>query len=144
MSQGPRNLHHVLLRDAQAAGRHIGVEVGTQLAQYRRRPRAQFRPVHETTLGRLRIDEQVLRDRKVVERQAFLVNHADAQSARRVRGGDAHRIAIETDFTTVGLIDAGQYLHQRGFTGAVLADQRGDRTPPQLETHTLQGSHTAE
>ena len=42
MRQRARDLHHVLLRDAQAAGRHIGVEVGTQLAQYRRRPRAQL------------------------------------------------------------------------------------------------------
>ncbi len=144
MGQGARNLHHVLLRDAQAAGRHIGVEVGTQLAQYRRRPCAQLRPFHEAAPGRLRIDEQVFRDREVVERQAFLVNHADSQRARRLRSGDAHRSSIEADFTGVGLIDAGQYLHQRGFSGAVLADQRGDRAAPQLETRALERSHTAE
>ena len=95
-------------------------------------------------LGRLRIDEQVFRDRKVVERQAFLVHHADAQRARRLRRGDAHRIAIDADFTSVGLIDARQDLYQRGFSGAVLADQRGNRAPPQFETRALEGSDTAE
>jgi hypothetical protein len=50
MRQGARNLHHMLLRDAQPAGRHIGVEIGTQLAQYRCRPCAQLRPFHQAPL----------------------------------------------------------------------------------------------
>ena len=53
-------------------------------------------------------------------------------------------IAVEADFTAVGLIDAGQDLHQRGFAGAVLADQRGDRAATQFETRALERAHTAE
>ena len=83
--QRARNLHHVFLRDAQAAGRHVGVEVRVEIAQHGRCLRAHRGPVHEAAARRLAIHEQVFRDRQVVERQAFLVNHADSERARRLR-----------------------------------------------------------
>ena len=39
---------------------------------------------------------------------------------------------------------AGQDFHQRGFAGAVLADQRGDRAALQLEVRALERAHAAE
>ena len=45
--QRARDLHDVFLRDAEPAGRRVGVEVGIELAQHRRRPRAHRAPVDE-------------------------------------------------------------------------------------------------
>ena len=65
VDQRARDLHHVLLRDAQAARRHVGVEVRVEIAQHRGRARAHRAPVHEPAARRLRIDEQVFGDERL-------------------------------------------------------------------------------
>ncbi len=72
------------------------------------------------------------------------MNHADPERARGLRVRDAHRVAVEADFTAVGLIDAREDFHQRGFSGAVLADERGDRPARQVEARALERTHAAE
>ena len=43
-----------------------------------------------------------------------------------------------SDLAGVGLIDAAENLHQRGFAGAVFADQSDDLSGPDLDRHRLQ------
>ena len=65
----------------------VGIEIRVEIAQARPPPaRAWSRQFDQSAACRLRIHEQVFGDREIVERQAFLVNHADAQSARAACG----------------------------------------------------------
>ena len=90
------------------------------------------------------MDEKILRDAQVVEYLAFLVHHADAQRARRLRIADAHGRAIDADLAAIGLVDAREDLDQRGLARAILADQRGDAARGQFEAHALERTHSAE
>ena len=83
--------------------------------------------------ARLAAQEDVLGDRQVRRQVQLLVDHADAEVQRRSRVGDLDRLALEPDLAGVGLVDAGQDLHQRGLAGAVLADQGVDFSGTELE-----------
>ena len=71
-------------------------------------------------------DEDVLGDGQVGKEQRLLIDRGDAEALRFRGAADLDRLAGEQDFAAVGLIDAGDDLDQRGFAGAVLAEQRMD------------------
>jgi hypothetical protein len=66
------------------------------------------------------------------------VDDADAQLLRVLGRGRLVRLATEEELALVGLVDAGQQLHQRRLAGAVLADQREHLAGAQVEVHVLE------
>src|SRR5260370_3146908 len=74
----------------------------------------------------------------------MLMHHADAVADRLLRRADAHRLAIDADFTRVGLIEAVENRHQRRFAGAVLADDAVYDASLDSKIHVLVGMNRAE
>ena len=71
------------------------------------------------------------------ERQ-LLVNDADTALLSIRSRVQLDRFAVEDNGARGRLLHARQDFHQRGFTGAVLTEQRGDLTAVDVEVHTLQ------
>ncbi|SQC41684.1 Uncharacterised protein [Klebsiella pneumoniae] len=63
------------------------------------------------------------RDGKVRDQVQLLVDNADAGGFDGCRIAEGQRVTVEGDAAAVGLIDTGEDLDQRRFTGAVLANQ---------------------
>ena len=84
-------------------------------------------------VDRLAAGIDVLGDAQRADQAALLVDHGDAGigGALLVEAGDRH--AVELDRAAVGLIDAGDEVHERRLAGAVLADQRVHLAAPHLE-----------
>ncbi len=77
-------------------------EIRAQLGQHGLRARGYRPPVDQAAPPRMRVGEQVLGNGQVLEHQAFLVYHADAEVAclRRIRNpGD---LAVEMNVAGVG------------------------------------------
>ena len=56
--------------------------------------------------------------------------------------GDANaRIAVDDDLTGIGLIDAGEHVHERRLARTVLAEKGVDLAGPHLEVDVLVGDH---
>ena len=72
---------------------------------------------------RLAAHEDVLGDAQVGEQRRLLVDHRDP-AARDAAGPAEHRrLAVDAQLAAVGLMDAGEDLHQGRLAGAVLAEQ---------------------
>ena len=56
----------------------------------------------------------------------MLVYHADAVLERVARAADGRLLAVDVNFALVGIVNAGEHVHQRGFSAAVFAQQRKD------------------
>ena len=72
-------------------------------------------------------ENNVLQHREIVDQHEVLVHHPYTERDRVVRGLDRGRLAADTDFAAVGLIEAVEDRHQRRLAGAVLADDAMDR-----------------
>ncbi len=139
------DLHHLLARHGELG--HLGARVELQVhgGEDVGGPGVQLRLVqHAEALARLAADEDVLRRRQVRHQVQFLVDDADAQFLRPPRRGNLGRPAVEQDLALVARVDAGEYLHQRGFAGAVLAHQRMHLAGLQLEAGVVQRPHAGE
>ena len=66
------------------------------------------------------------------------MDDGDPQRLRVARVVDLYGFAIEEDLARVHLVDAGEYLHHRRFSGAVLAHQRVDFTAFQFKVAIVQ------
>jgi hypothetical protein len=68
--------------------------------------------------------EQVRDHVEVVGEGEILVDGRDPEAGGVARGGDRDRLAVEEELARVGVVDAGDRLHERRFAGAVVADER--------------------
>ena len=76
----------------------------------------------------------ILGSRKDVDELEVLVDHADVQIKRVLRGADLHFLPIDEDLALVRIVDAGEHVHKRGLAAAVFAQQGQDLTLMQLQT----------
>ena len=133
------DLDHLLLGDREAADELLGpqrqMEALDQLARLRVEPAL---VEEEPRAARLAPDEEVLRDREVGHQVELLVDDADAELLRVLGRDRLVGLAVEEELALVGVVDAGQQLHQRRLAGAVLADQREDLAGVQVEVHVLE------
>jgi hypothetical protein len=82
---------------------------------------------------RLTPHEDVLGDREVREERGLLVDHRDASGLRLRRRTEVDGLAAETHLAGVPAVDTRDDLDQRRLAGPVLADQRVDRAPLDLQ-----------
>src|SRR5699024_9482857 len=82
--------------------------------------------------------EDVVAHREVRGQAQFLMDDRDPVVPGVVGGGEADRPPIEVDGSGGGLLHAGEDLHQGGFAGAVLAEQRRHLAPVDGEVDPLQ------
>ena len=76
----------------------------------------------------------ILGSRKDIDEFEVLVDHADVQIKRVLRGADLHFLPIHEDLAFVRIVDAGEHVHKRGLAAAVFTQQGQDLTLMQLQT----------
>ena len=125
VDQRAGNLHQLALGQAQVSHQPFGVDrqLPVLLEKLRRgglHPSAIQRPPAGAILL---AQKHRFRDGKVRDQVELLVDNADAGGFDGCRVAEGQRATVEGRAAAVGLINAGEDLDQRRFTGAVLANQ---------------------
>ena len=130
------------MRHAQSTDERTGVERDAKVAEHRL-----SLPTHlgsaKPEAARLAPEKYVVRDGKIRNERELLVDNADATVARRKRSAGRQGSAFELDFAGIGNDGAAQDLDERGFAGAILADERADLTSADLEVEVGEHGHAA-
>src|SRR5436190_1220615 len=79
--------------------------------------------VDETEPARKGAEPDVFGNRQTGREAQLLLNDGNTRTARSRRAEAFDRLAVDEDGTAVRLQSAGQEVDQRGFTGAVFAEQ---------------------
>src|SRR5690606_2640034 len=74
----------------------------------------------------------------------ILMNRGDAELARLSRAAEADFTALEQNGAAIGRMKARQYLGQRRFAGAIVAQQAQDAPRPDRERHIVERPGRAE
>src|SRR5207302_4516046 len=74
----------------------------------------------------------------------MLVNHSDSGAQRIVGGADRCRASVDYDLAVIGAEQAVEDVHQRGFAGAVFAEQAVDARGGEGEGDVVEGLCLAE
>ena len=120
------------------------IEGHAELVEGGLRPRVNLLAVERAEAADRRIAHgDVLGDVEMREELRVLVDGGEPGPARLDRRMKAHLLAAEEDLAPVGADDPGDDLDQRRLAGAVLADQRMDPAPGDLERHIGQGLRRA-
>jgi len=137
--QRPGDLHQLLGGDAQPPGRHVGADLG--MLQFREGldgAPPDFAPMDPARGGRLHPQHDVLFHRQVGCEGQLLVDHGHAGPARVEGVAGPIRLAVQPHLPRVGLVRAGQDLHQGALPGPVLADQGVHLAGRDGEVHPVQ------
>ena len=133
------DLDDLLVGDREAADRALGVEADAEAVE-----QALDLAVHGAAvdalepLQRVEAHDDVLRDAEVGEQRGLLVDDRDAGVARRVRGVEVDRLAVDEHLAGVAADDAAEHLDERRLAGAVLADQRAHLAGAEAEVAVAQ------
>ena len=73
----------------------------------------------------------------------MLVDHADAQVQRIARGADGNNLVPHIDLALIGVVDAGDHVHQGSFAAAVFAQQGQNFAAAHAQRDILVGYHGA-
>ncbi len=132
--------------DREPAHGDIDIEVvAVERIQQRPRARPHRRPIHRVPAGAGRMaDIDVLRNAELGKQQQLLVDGRDAVSGGFVRRGEADGRACDPHLPGIRRDHAGDDLDQRGFAGAVFAEQGVDLAGADIEADLLQHRHRAE
>ncbi len=143
------DFHGLHLRNAQLAQHLLGVEVHANFFQKFGGIGIHFVVVNhgdeaQQLLHGIPAQEDILTDGTGGNGLQLLVHHGDTHFQRFQRVLDIDLLALVNNFAFVHLIDAEHTLHERGFTGAVLAHQRVDLAWTQLKLCVVQSLHAGE
>ena len=84
-------------------------------------------PLHEAEpVGRLVAQKDVLRDREIGRDAELLMHHGDAGRVRIAGRAEMRLLPVDQEAAGEFGVHAGDDLHQRAFSGAVLADETVD------------------
>ena len=72
----------------------------------------------------LQTEDDVFSCGKDVDQLEMLVDHTDALVEGVFWRPDGHGLAVHEDLALVGVVDSTKHVHQRGFSAAVLTEQR--------------------
>ena len=144
-SEGLGDLDHLHLRHRQGAHQAGGVDVGLEFAE-------QFPGAGELgaaidaseAAARLGAQGDILGDRQVRYRHQLLMDHRDARDQGVVRRLEADVFTAPFDVSAVRSVESGEHLHQRRFTGAVLAHQRMHLSGPEVDRRRVQDGEPSE
>jgi hypothetical protein len=142
---GAGDLDQLALGDRQGADQGGRAEAGAQPLQHVLAAGQHRLAVDEGAGFGLAAEIDVLRHRQVRRQAQLLVDHGDAELLGGQRPGDRDVLAVEADGAPgIGLVGAGQHLHQGRFAGAVLAHQGMDLARIDGQVHPGQRPHPRE
>ena len=139
----PRDLDDLPIREPQGADTGLGRERRSELGEDGLGLVLDGPPRHEPEACRLAADEQVRQDVEIREQAEFLEDDDDALARGIGRGTERDGCAPDEDDAVVWTLRAGEDLHERGFAGAVLADDGKDPAGVDRKVHPGQGTDAA-
>ena len=71
----------------------------------------------------LQTKDDVFRSGEQIDQLEVLMDHADSKVKSVLGGGYGHGLAVNIDPSLIGIVDAGEHIHQCGLAAAVLAQQ---------------------
>ena len=142
--QGLGDLHQLAPRQRQVLHPRTGIEVGAaEPAQELGGTPPLLAAVDEAEAARRVRQADIVRDAQVGDQGQLLEDRDDARPVGGARPGKADDLPGQPDVAFVGLDHAGDDLDQRRLAGAVLAQDRMNRSLPAGEVDVLQGAHAA-
>ena len=127
---GLGNLNDLPIGDGQVPDLDLRIEVNVQPAKQMLRHAAHLLMIHEIHESQsphwLPPNPDVLCDRHVRHQVEFLMDHRDPRIEGSERRRQLHRFTLQSDLACVGLIDAGNDLHQGRFARTILAHEGVD------------------
>jgi hypothetical protein len=131
-----------LLQSQRVVGQGLAdVDVDIERRQGARRFLAHQAGADQPEAPRVAAGAEVLGHREIGAEIDLLVDRADAELLRLLRGARGDGLAGEQDAAGVRLVEAGQHLDQRGLAGPVLAHQRVHLAGVKAQAHALQRLH---
>ncbi len=141
--QGAGDLDQLLLGDRQRADRGLGPERRAQALEHRPAAGGHRLAVDQAAAVQLGAEMDVLGHAQVGGEAELLVDDRDAVALGGDRVGDLHRHPVDLDRAArVGLVGAGEDLHQGRLAGAVLAHQRQHLATPRPQLDPVQRPHS--
>jgi len=79
--------------------------------------------IEHRLVHRRQAQNNILQRGQVVHQHEVLVDHPDAEVNRCPRRGNLHLSSVEVDLAGIWMVEAIQYVHQRGLAGTILTQQ---------------------
>ena len=141
--EGLEDLHPLLLTYGNVSNELIQLDVQAVFLRQGQNLPTTLLLLDKHALGLPVSQNNVLKHRHGLYQHKVLVNHADAQLHRFRRGINPYLLPIEENLSLRGLIQSDQYVHQRGFSRAVLSQQRMYLTFSDIQVDIPVGVHIA-
>ena len=139
------DLDHLPVGDAERADPDVRADVDVEPPEQFHRLAAHLAMVDEAeTVGRFAADPDVFGHRHRRHQVQFPMDHGDAVLQRVQRAFQPDVAAVEFEGAGIGRVDAGDDLHQRRLSGAVLAHQGVDAARAQAELYIVECQHAGE
>ncbi|MNO65827.1 hypothetical protein D3C76_565970 [compost metagenome] len=139
------DLHHLLLADGEIPEPGVRPVFDAETGQEGAGPLAQLLVVYVAKAGaRLAAEEDVGGNGELRQQVQLLVDDADPLILGVAGTLEVHRLAAIADAARIGLIDAGQHLHQGGFAGAIFTEQGHHLARIDSQTCFVEGADTGE
>ena len=134
----------LLMPDREVLDRLVRVDVQLIFARKLGQDLARLAPRRPQQRAILGPQNDILEDGKILHQLETLEDHADPGTDRGLAVGDLHRLAADQDLARIGLVEAVENGHQRGFARAILADDAVDRAARDADRDILVRLHRAE
>ncbi len=136
------DLHRLLFGDRHVVNLFFGVDMETVAVRDGADAGVDFPEVVLAFL--VYAQDDVFRRGKQVHKLKVLVNHADLVVKGVLGGADDHLLPVDQDGAFVGVVDAGDHVHQGRFAAAVFAQDGEDFSPVNVQVHVVVGDDAAE
>ena len=133
-----RDLKHLALGNGHGADDRLRVDLNFQIVQNSLGVVVHFLVVDQSGLQREPAQPHIFHDAAVEHLIELLMHHGYAVIEGVARAGEIDLLAVHPDGARVLFIDTEQALHERRFTGAVLAHEGVDGAGTQLELGMVQ------
>ena len=137
------DFYELLLGDAELTHRHIQVHVQADEMQRGLGLCLEVFVVDQPEAARGAPEHDVLGHRYGGNEVELLVDGGDAQRLGGLGVGDFNLCAIHHNAAGIWLVDTGNHLDERGFSGAVFTQQGLDLTPADGEIHAFNDFYLA-
>ncbi len=138
------DFNQLLPSDRERAHQRARGDVQTHLGQPVGSFDANTPPVDEAPPARLAAEEDIRSRVQVIGQVQLLVDEHDAQLQSPLYRADFHAGTVDVDLALVGMLDAGQDLHERALARPIFAHQGQDFARRKLQAHAAQGCDARE
>ena len=139
-----QDLYALLLADRDILDQRIGVNFEPVAGRKLHHLGAGGVHLQQAALHIFHAQDDVLQHGEVVHQLEVLMHHADAEAVGITRALDLRLLPIDDDLALFRRIEAEEYAHQRGFAGAVFAQQGMDLPFSSMEVDVVVGDQAGE